>query len=212
MLGTSGLERRWEVPECTSPGVGPREGRTSAPGHTSGREGMLSSFSTGNSPKSQVAPTAEAWTRVPRPLSAPGLPATELISLTAVGPLRRPPLPYLPPPDPQGLRAESRGGWEGIQPKRRVLLPPHSPLSFPGRWSPRPSSACIVQAPFRLAVTSPSCLMATSEVRPDTLGTRLVSASPSLLGGGAAWLLAQRGPGLASSFCQMLDEHLPLPL
>lgn len=46
------------------------------------------SFSTGNSPKSQVAPTAEPWTCVPRPLSAPGLPATELISLTAVGPLR----------------------------------------------------------------------------------------------------------------------------
>lgn len=115
------------------------------------------SFSTGNSPKSQVAPTAEPWTRVPRPLSAPGLPATELISLTAVGPLRRPPLPHLPSPDPQGLRAESRSGWEGIQPERRVLLPPHSPPRSPGCWSLRSSGACIVQAPFHLA--SPALLV-----------------------------------------------------
>lgn len=141
MLGASGLERRWEVPECTSLGVGPREGQTSAQGHTSGREEMLSSFSTGNSPKSQVAPTAEPRTHVPRPLSGPGPPATELISLTAVGPLRRPPLLYLPPPDPQGLGAESRGGREGIQPARWMLLPPHTPPSSPVCWSPRPSSA-----------------------------------------------------------------------
>lgn len=146
VLGASGLERSWEVPECSSLGVGPREAWTSAQGHTSGRERMLSSFPTGNSPKSQGAPPAEPWTRVPRPLSAPGLTPTELISLTAVGPLRRPPLPtcHHQTRRVSGQRAEVDGKGSSQRSGCWSPLTAH-PASSPRRWSLRPSSACIVQ-------------------------------------------------------------------